>query len=113
MEALEVRQYIAKAETRSSRSELDYLLFCKEGIELAKQYPQDKAEIAYEIGRVGMNFGGFEEDDANENRQAIRDLVADLELPDTHIDTSDGLSIQEKWQKLKRLVSQEIEKLKI
>lgn len=112
MESLEVRQFIAKAKAKNNWPEEDFLLLCKEGVELSKRYPQDKAEIAYEIVQEGMNFGGFEEDDTNEARQAIRDLAADLELPDAHIDTSDGLSVQEKWQELERLVDKEIEKLK-
>ncbi|SRR6266496_287195 len=103
---LEVETFINKASTKKDWSPADFATFCKEGLELAKRHPYDRSEVAYWIVEIGRYFSDFDSQDTNSMRQQIKDLAADLELPDAHVDTSDGFSVDQKWQQLDRLVNE-------
>lgn len=101
----EVEQFITSAKAKKTWSDLDFLNFCRDGIRLAKEHRGDRSEIAYAIVEEGRYFGDFSVEDKMHIRQEIRDLAAELELPDAHVDTSDGLSVDQKWSRLEALVS--------
>lgn len=100
-----VETFINKATAKKAWSSADFARFCKEGVDLAKKYSRDRSEIAYTIVEIGRHFSDFDSQDTNPVRQRVKDLAADLELPDAHVDTSDGLSVDQKWQQLDVLVN--------
>lgn len=104
MLSTEVEKSINAVRAKEVWPSSDLMKFCKEAIGLAKKYPRERSEIAYWIIEMGRYFGDFDAQDIDPTRQKIKDLAADLELPDAHVDTSDGFSVDQKWQQLSKLV---------
>lgn len=100
--------FITEFKAKKEWSALDFLVFCKQAIALVKEYPEDKDKLAYWIVSHGSYFGSIDivttDSAIDKDIQIIRNLAADLELPDHHVYTDDGLSVKEKWQFMEDIV---------
>jgi hypothetical protein len=81
----------------------DFKSFCLLALEVKRAFPEDRAEIAYSIACIGKPGKSKLEDSIP---QQIMHLAFDLEIPDPHVFTGDGLSVVQKWAKLESLVEQ-------
>ncbi len=77
--------------------------FCLAGLEVKRAFPESRSEVAYLIVGASAAKGN---DDEGSIVQQIAHLVYDLELPDPHVYIGDGLSVDQKWEKLEALIRQ-------
>jgi hypothetical protein len=89
--------------SRSGRvSTTKFIAFCELGIGLQVCSPIDRGRIAELIVSLASMVPA---DDPNKSAvRGISDLAAFLEIPDVHVDISDGLSVSQKWKRLESLV---------
>ena len=94
------------ADTSKSRrvSSNEFVVFCMRAIDAKKESPARAAQIAEMIVSLGSMTPS--DDPSQHALRAIRDLAADLEVPDGHVYTGDGLSVSQKWSRLELLVSE-------
>lgn len=72
-----------------------------EAVKLRTEYSDIGDRIAYEMISLGSRVNS-----GDGRASEIRDIFTCLEVPEGHVDISDGLSVQEKWNKIARLSGQ-------
>jgi hypothetical protein len=104
----EALAFINKTRDKTTWTRKEFLLFCKDATKLAREYPEDKDKLAYWIVSHGAALGDIDRaiNDIDKICRRIRNLAADLELPDHHVYTGDGLSVAKKWQVMEGLVEE-------
>lgn len=103
-----VQEFIEKyKQSPKSFDKKIFLLICKEATALAKQYPDEKSEIAYTVVVQGSVFGESEEWPIYD----IRQYAMSLEVPDYHVYVGDGVSIAEKWNKIEQWAEEGLRQL--
>ncbi len=75
--------------------ELDFLYLCKEAVDLAKVEWQDREIIATRVAQIWLRH----RDELSADADTIGGWFAVLEVPDAHIDTSEG-TVPELWERL-------------
>jgi hypothetical protein len=85
----------------------EFIVFCERAFVLKHLSPRTTAA---EIAELVVSMGSLAQSTASTYERPtlkeITDLAADLELPDAHVDTSDGLGIDDKWLMLESLVAE-------
>src|SRR6266508_551509 len=94
------RKHMSKIYKQQPVNEFDYILLCKEAVELAKKEWQDRDIIANRMAHIWLRH----EKELSEDAGVIGGLFATLELPDAHIDVSQELSVKQQWEKLEHTI---------
>ena len=99
--------FIQQAKAKTSWSRGDFLQFCSQAAVIAESFPADKATLAYWIVSFGSHLSDIDVRNATDRsdgiQRRIRNLAADLELPDELVYAGDGLSVEQKWRLIKTL----------
>jgi hypothetical protein len=78
----------------------DFLDIAQRGVEIARQLPGNRQQIAYLLVSVAAYTSRVTETHLVEE---IADSFADLELPDAHVDARKG-TVDEQWEDVTRLL---------
>ena len=99
-----VATYEQRARTLLSKGEIskaDYLSLCRLAVEIRLRHPLHSPKAA----EFAASCGGRVEGAANDRTiRALRDLMCDLELPDSHVQVSPGSSVDDRWQLVQRII---------
>jgi len=74
-----------------------YIQLAKQAVNLKEQYPDYREIIAQSMVDAGSKL------DSESNLDALKDYFYQLELPDAHMDRSDGLNVDQKWNRIVEL----------
>lgn len=90
------KQHMSQIDKQHPLNELDFLYLCKEAVDLTKVAWDEREVIAERITHIWLRHS----DELSDDAKMIGGLFADLDLPDAHIDTNQGLTIPELWEQL-------------
>lgn len=75
----------------------EFVTLAQKAIDVYRQNPEARQEIAYSMTGLWGRFDNLQED---ESTHEIGGEFADLELPDHHVDLGDHTSVEDKWNSL-------------
>jgi hypothetical protein len=79
-------------------SDINYYQICRDATVLRANHPELGEQIAYEMVSAGSKV-----DEENNRVEELKSLFYDLDVPEAHVDTDHGMSVEDRWNRIAEL----------